>query len=472
VLGEVVGRLLHPQRAVGMSEFLARPTEALAAPCCISHLAVLHDVSMTSRRESGGSNWQELDELCAFFPEPSNIMRRGRGLFRAQLAPGFWCRWELYDTFHTYTFFTRNGNMLPEHAFDHTPLEKVPLEWLESIPKNSLICGTHLEIQACQGKFKAESFASDAYRAPFANRRIFASEFHSGAARAFTDFDLHTDGFSRVLVQDTRLSAREEEDDEDEECEGGTEGSAQMLCERRLFGRQGEVDLRSGLLVQQLLAIEVWRALSLNAETWAGHMSKRVEDLNRKHVHLMLQPTNSSYNDLSVLKLLLPIGKDSSTGEEAKHSVLDELCALHHQLEQLTAKYKPRLDRSHVWYQHICDLLGTLQEGPLPGAMRIGSFTRSRLEVLERDRRTVERDTAELGTRLRRSIELFNTQVAAARLLSSNHTAEKVQRLTVIMLVLTLLLGVQELHSLWEFFHERVGSSRSNTEASVKSEGD
>lgn len=436
-LNDVVPKLLHPQRISGLSEFLARPTEALSGPCCISHMALLHNVADTTRQESGGGTWQALEDLCAYFPEQTDVKKRGVGLFRAQLAPGLWCRWELHDTFHTYTFVLERVRGSISDAFSTTPLELVPLEWLESFPKQSLVCGTHLELRAVAlDKFKASNLLE--FATPFAGRRIYASELHAGAARAFTDFELHQDYFSRILVQDSRLPR----DDTD----------VAAKPRKLLIGVQGEDDLGPGLLVQQLLDLEVWRALSLNAETWASHMSRRIEELHGQHLQLMMTPLRGRVSHPALKLRQLVLGEEGNS--EVKNTVLDDLCEVHHQLEQLSAKYKTRLERSHVWYQHICDSMGPLQEAQLSGAMRIGSFTKNRLEILERERRTVERDAEELSARLQRSVELFNVQVAAARLHASQTTQQRVQRLTVIMLGLSVLLGLRELHSLGVFLHK------------------
>mmetsp|Transcript_52101 Transcript_52101/g.114149 ORF Transcript_52101/g.114149 Transcript_52101/m.114149 type:complete len:100 (+) Transcript_52101:118-417(+) len=77
-----------------------------------------------------------------------------------------------------------------------------------------------------------------------------------------------------------------------------------------------------------------------------------------------------------------------------------------------------------------------------------GEFTRLRLAGLERDRMSVEREVEDLSTRLQRSGELLRTQVNIGQMEAQHKTAKKVQRLTIMAVVLSLVLGCQELHQL------------------------
>jgi len=424
-LAGAVTRLAHPQRDKAILEFLSRPVEALKGPSCISHLALLHAPTDTGRVEAGGGSWPALEELCNHFPDSQPRTFKSRsGFFRTQLDEGLWCRWELYDAFHTYTFIRTLPSVgepqLVPVPFALSPMDGVPLSWLESLPKDSMIAAIHLELWPVGPGWPKLTLATikNDIGAFIAERRIYGSEIHGGAARAYTDFMKHNDGFSRVLVQDSRLGA----------------GSV--------------VDLGPGQVVQQLLGLEVFKSLSLIGEPWAGHMSRRIQELNQRQLQLMLKAEK--------LRMKQRAGCTPVLAGKERSALLEELCWLHLQLEELTAKYKPRLQRSSVWHQHANDLNSDLREAKVEGCLRIGNFTRHRLEELEKDRRSIEREAQDLCLRLQRSVQLLNVEVASVRMEASHTTQVKVERMTLLLLGLSLLLGARELHELHTLLLERV----------------
>merc|ERR1712032_1803561 len=115
--------------------------------------------------------------------------------------------------------------------------------------------------------------------------------------------------------------------------------------------------------------MEVFRSLALVGEPWAGHMSRQVVEINKRHVRLIGD----------VEKEMKQGGEHgrfwsnslTSPGQDIR-KLLDELCKLHVMLEELIAKYQPRLERSHVGYKHLLDLMGELREQPVEGFRRIG----------------------------------------------------------------------------------------------------
>lgn len=388
----------------------------------------MHDPKETARVEAGGARWPTLDALCDMFPRATDIGRSGRGLYRARLEEGLWVRFELYDTFHTYTFFSeRDHGCLSDmihygEFFADVPLDLVPLEWLRLLPEDSVIVATHLELIPMVRK-PSKAALQTGLGALFEDRRVYGSDFHGGQACAFTDFKEHEDKFARVLVLDKRLEAESRDSDKDSLLGGVVVHSG------------------PGRLVRQLLSVEVFRSLSLVGEPWAGHLSRQVEQMNKHHVQLMGQFGH-------VEKQLQHRVESTKALNQDTRGLLDELCNLHVMLEELIAKSRPRLERSHVWYLHMRDLMQELREQPLEGFQRIGEFTRLRVEALERDRMSLERETQDMSARLHRSGELLKTRVTIGQMEAQHNTAKKVERLTVVAIVLSLLLGVQELHSL------------------------
>ncbi|CAE8615280.1 unnamed protein product [Polarella glacialis] len=423
-------KLLHPQRSKATLEFLARPAEVIAGACSVVHIALLHPAKETARIEVGGkARWEALELLLEHFPKHSDVLRIGPGYWRGQLSENFWCRWQLHDSFHTYTFFCRQGGE-EDACFQMSPLDLVPAEWFATLAEQTLVAGTRLELQPRMEKLCHAELTEKLGVSSRGN--IYGSDVHAGTAQAFTDFRIRSDGFSRILVKDSRLFARED--------------SLPPL----LGSLPGVAHPGPGRLVHQLLAMEDFKCLSLIGEPWAGHLHRRVEEVSLQHLRLLRDVEKRPDDQIKQRRWWHRLRFRRDYGGEADEILLDRLVKLHMVLEAHSAKCKPKLQHCHVYYLRTKDMAHALQEKRLEGFLPIGEFTRLRLEDLERDRSAVQVEVSDLSVRMQRSVELLRVGVTLTQMGVSHQTAVKVERLTALAVVLSMLFGLGELRYLVE----------------------
>ena len=203
----------HPLRALLHNEIHARPPEALAAPLAISHIVMLVDAA---GREASRTH------LCALLRErhqplpdlDATHLRLDLGTFRI--------RWEMHTEFVTWTFLVP---LQAEGFGTRAPVgaaANVPHSWLAALPGQCL-CSLHLWVLPTQA-FGSGSLV----RHVLHEDTLVASTVADGHGEVYTDFALHADGFSRMVLL------------------------AGSMTQRRL-----------GRLVQRLLEVETYRMAAL-----------------------------------------------------------------------------------------------------------------------------------------------------------------------------------------------------------------
>ncbi len=205
----------HPQRAALHNEIHARPPEAMAVPLAISHVVMVCDAA---QREASR---QHIAILLRdhHLPQPdvhSTHFRMDVGQFRI--------RWELHTEFVTWTFM---HDLASDRAGDatHDPqpaIETVPQDWFAGLPGQCL-ASLHLWVLPnnafTTGPLVKHLLDEDT---------LVASTVADGLGEVYTDFAIHADGFSRMML------------------------FAGSMTPRRL-----------GRLVQRLLEIETYRMAAL-----------------------------------------------------------------------------------------------------------------------------------------------------------------------------------------------------------------
>jgi uncharacterized membrane-anchored protein len=206
---------IHPQRAVLHNEIHARPPEAATAPLAISHMVMLCDAG---EREASRAHVAALlrdHHLPAPDADCSHL--------RVDVG-GVRLRWELHTEFVTWTFARAfDGSDFGEREPD-AALAQVPHEWLARLPGRWL-AGIHLWVLG------AKTFGDVSPARHVLNEdTLVASSVVDGHGELYTDFALHADGFSRMVLGIGSMSPR-----------------------------------RLGRLVQQLLEIDGYRMMALLA---------------------------------------------------------------------------------------------------------------------------------------------------------------------------------------------------------------
>lgn len=331
----------HHLRHELVMELHARPAPPLEAPEAISFIAVLRDENAAAADDRA-----HLARLCERYdvaPPPP-----GANHFYADLGP-FRIKWEGHTEFSDYAFFRRGPF---EDPFEHPVIELVPRDWLEGLP-GRLVEAAHL---ALEPRDAPERTADDIDRL-FGGNPVAASKVTGGAAIAWTDFHLHEDGFSRILVRDRGMSPRQ-----------------------------------AGRLAQRLLEINAYRLMALLALPSAREAGTRMREIGAQLSNAAARTADS---------------KAPATDAE----LLDELSDLAAEIEKMGALHSYRLRAARAYYSLVLRRLEELREQRIEGNQMISEFLDRRLSpAMATCESTAERQEA-LAERAGRVTSLLRARV-------------------------------------------------------------
>ncbi len=179
----------HPERFVVNNEVHARPYQIMDSPLRVTHLAMLSNNRV--------ADLSALSELCDRFaitrPNPEASFFVGE-------FPLFQIRWEHHTEFSTYTISEQKNSAIP---FQECALSLLPIEWVSRLTGNVI---TRLNLELVDRKTDALDFG--ALSELFTSNTVAGSLVSDGAARVWTDFHIHADGFNRILVENLSLHQR------------------------------------------------------------------------------------------------------------------------------------------------------------------------------------------------------------------------------------------------------------------------
>lgn len=185
----------YPARQALNDEVHARPPEPLPPAARISFLAQLSPLSSRAAEIEG------ITDLChrlgAQPPEP------GPNHYSLDLGP-FRLIWERHTEFTRYTFIAPPaGSSIP--VWEQPPaLSLVPDDWLQALPGQRFVA-THATLVAGATRLSHEEISATLFR----GNQLVGAMVAGGAAFACTDFRIHEDGFSRLLIEDHGLTRRQ-----------------------------------------------------------------------------------------------------------------------------------------------------------------------------------------------------------------------------------------------------------------------
>jgi uncharacterized membrane-anchored protein len=334
----------HPLRDYVNLEMHARPADALRAPLRISYLALFPE------SDSRDLEWRQLRELVERFGQslPATTLNH----FSADLGP-FRLRWERHTEFVRYTFFVPgDGSGLDGPK----ALEAVPQDWLAGLGGRTMVA-THASLEP----FDEDRFDTDAIGARcFAGNPLIGASVKDGAAIALTDFRVHEDGFSRLLILDHGLTARQ-----------------------------------AGRLTQALLELETYRLLALLALPVARELSPQLGQYEQELTAVTAALTTSSEADEAPL--------------------LDRLTRLEAELESRGSAARFRFDAAGAYYDLVTRRIVDLRETRLRGLPTFREFIDRRLAPAMHTCSAARSRLESLAERVARANELLATRVDITR---------------------------------------------------------
>jgi uncharacterized membrane-anchored protein len=331
----------HPLRVALHNEIHARPPEAMSAPLALSHIVMVCDAQ---QREASRAHVAALLR-DHHLPQPdaqSTHVRMEVGKFRI--------RWELHTEFITWTFarpFEAAGFGEREPP---TAIDAVPHDWLAGLP-GEMLGAMHLWVLPTSA-FGSGSLVKHVLH----EDTLVASNVADGHGELYTDFALHADGFSRMVL-----------------LAGG-------VTPRRL-----------GRLVQQLLEVDTYRMAALLGLPAAREASSVLGYAERELAELA-----------EAIRL---------AGRDQEPQLLDRLTRLAGQVESQYAATHSRFSASAAYFELVDRRLADIGESRLAGLQTLSEFINRRLSPARATCEWSVRRQDALSQRVSRISNLLRTRV-------------------------------------------------------------
>lgn len=331
----------HPQRLALHNEVHARPPEPMQAPMAISK------VVMWVHREAALASRDHLSQLLRdhHLPAPdahTNHVRVDLGAFRL--------RWELHTEFVSWTFMRPVTVDVFSQVEPMTAIQGVPHQWLSQLPGE---CLTRLHL------WLLDSSTQDIHQhlpQVLRDDTLVASTVAEGHGEVYTDFQLHPDGFSRIVLLTGSLTPR-----------------------------------RQGRLVQQLLEIETYRMAALLGVPAAREASHVLADAERE------------------LAALANAIRHAERADEA--GLLDRLTRLAGEVEGQYAATHSRFSATRAYFELVDRRIHDIAESRMPGMQTIAEFMERRLSPARSTCDWAARRQNALSERVSRMSNLLRTRV-------------------------------------------------------------
>jgi uncharacterized membrane-anchored protein len=339
----------HPLSQALYNEVHARPPEPMQSPLVISHVVMWVD------RDSAKASRAHLSRLLLdhHLPAPdahTNHVRVDMGAYRL--------RWELHTEFVSWTFMRPATSAALAGVQPMTAVQAVPQAWLEQLPGECLarlhvwlLSASGLDVHAVLPHVLHED-------------TLVASNVADGHGEVYTDFQLHPDGYSRVLLLTGSLSPR-----------------------------------RQGRLVQQLLEIETYRMAASLGLPAARDASLALADAERE------------------LAALAQAIRSAERADEA--GLLDRLTRLAGEVEGQYAATHSRFSATRAYFELVDRRIRDIAESRMLGMQTIGEFMERRLSPARSTCDWAARRQTALSERVSRISNLLRTRVDFEQQLSS-----------------------------------------------------
>jgi uncharacterized membrane-anchored protein len=331
----------HSKRISLHNEIHARPPEAMGIPLSVSHVVMACD---PAQREASRAHLVALARDHHLPLPDADCTHLRMDLGRYQL------RWELHTEFATWTVMRAfNGEGFGERV-PESAIEVVDRQWMDALPGKCL-AALHVWVLTSQ------SFGNGSLVKHVLNEdTLVASTIADGFAEVYTDFAVHADGFSRMVL-----------------LSGG-------LAPRRL-----------GRLVRGLLEIETYRMAALLGLPAAREATAVLAAAEHELVELA-QAIRSATRD-----------------EEAQ--LLDRLTRLAGQVESQHAAMHSRFSATAAYFELVDKRIEELCESRLAGMQTIREFMDRRLTPARSTCAWAGRRQDALSQRVSRVSNLLRTRV-------------------------------------------------------------
>ncbi len=331
----------HPQRSALHNEIHARPPQPLGAPLAISHIVMACDAEQrTASRE----------HLASLLRDRHLPLPDGESTHLRLEVGAFGLRWEMHTEFVTWTFLRPFDAAGFGERVPATAIEAVPQDWLARLP-GQLLASLHLWVLPAPA-----SAVPALVRHVLHEDTLVGSQVVQGQGQVYTDFAMHPDGFSRMVLLAGSVEPR-----------------------------------RLGRLVQQLLEIDTYRMAALLGLPAAREASSVL-----------------GYAERELAELAESI---RMAARDQEPLLLDRLTRLAGKVESQYAATHSRFSASAAYFELIDRRIGDIGETRLGGLQTIGEFMERRLSPARSTCAWATRRQDALSQRVSRMSNLLRTRV-------------------------------------------------------------
>ena len=345
----------HRHRHDLNNEAHARPPIPMDAPMRASHLVCY---ASTAAAEA-----QAINDLAARFEVAPPAA--GDSHYLADLGP-IRVKWERHTEFIGYTFVAGG---LSDQPFADPAINRLPPDWLQALPGEVLVAAHVALIDAGQAPLDQERIA----REMFAGNVLIGADIADGAGVAMTDFHIHQDGFSRLLVANRSMTPRQ-----------------------------------AGRNVQRLLEMDSYRMMALLAFPVARELSPLLSRCEQELVGITAALAGSEDTD--------------------ELSLLNRLTRLQADIESRYSKNNYRFDAARAYYSLVQRRIGDLREQRIQGLQTFLEFTERRLAPAMDTCNAVSVRQQSLTRGVARATQLLSTRVEMARREQNRAVLESMDR--------------------------------------------
>ncbi len=330
----------HPQRFLLNDEVHSRPPEAITAPTQASYLVLFS--GSTAREQI----WQPVSDLANRFSAPPPSMESNH--YSADLG-SFRVKWERHTEFSRYTFFS---SIEGDGPFAEPVVERLPGDWISSLPGQTMLAAH----AAFVPDSKAYTDHEELSKRFFAGNVLIGSKISGGSATALTDFRIHGDGFSRLLMVDHKMTP-----------------------------------WQAGRMMQRLLEIDTYRIMALLAFPVARELTPFLTQSERE---------------------LAQISTTMATASDADEPILlDRLTKLAASIESRYSDNRYRFNAASAYYELVQRRIDELREERIEGLQTLKEFTERRLAPAMNTCLTVASRQTLLSEGVARATQLLSTRV-------------------------------------------------------------
>ncbi len=333
----------HPLRHPLVAELHVRTYIPLQAPARLVHI-----VSVCGERGSGRTLGHLQGLLDHYGLEPPTQIGQH---YQTKLGD-LLLLWEQHTEFVSYTF-ALPGSF--DHPFAEPVIRYLPADWLADLP-GEVIAAISLALEPASRP--VHSF--DELSKIFAGHPVIGSEVVGGLARAYSDFRIHPDGLSRILLHDHGLTPNQ-----------------------------------AGRLAKRILEVSAYRAMALLGLPLAREANPCLSEAERR-----LRAVSGRM-----------ACQDERTDESSESELLAELTELAAEIEAVAARTSYRFEATRAYYAVVGQRLAQLRQRRIEGLQTLSEFLESRLAPAVATCESTAKRQQDLAERAARLTSLLRARV-------------------------------------------------------------